>query len=801
MKFPTNRISPAALRRTEPLDTHKNDGLQALIVEGNDRNGGSSRPAVPGVEIIADESTRVETPITDRMLNNNFRMRAKARVGTQYHRGICGVVNGGDDRLYLATEQSYVSYGIGKSSFMHMLSLAMGDTIEVEAIYSNNLLSCWFNGEKVATDRASIRNIGDGSLQLVTSGSDSARYTGALLEFEVELYETGVTYTLNTIPLNGGVYELIPNDGSEPLLCQQYVAPSAPTQLNTEVVSMQDKYGYTEAGGNKLPWAYGSNSLSDLWALGYVHDSSNVETMVDGTYTATATKQYGRIYVYDMNVIKGHTYYFSLIASRLSDKVSFTVRHNTVPWSTFVSCDVPITGVPTKVADIGVITEDGVVGFNAQDSNASGWQPFTMKDPLVLDLTVINEVRPDLDVLNMSVETIMLLEDVLVKIQQLHFDKKGVKQVPTNYLSPNSLDGVTNTAYAGDVEFLTTPQIIVADKNTYIELERWNLGSEHIIEFESKYVGGNVILGDSESGRSAIIYGGDLLRYRNDVDNSNDVSIEDYHKWCEYRVEVEKTNIKIYKDDSLIMDQTKEENDFYLGRIFSYESDSYRYEGALRGLRITKDNVVYTLNTIPDSNGVYTFIPNDPTVEPILCQQYLAPVSPTVDDWDADEMLNKNGYSVSRALGKNKGYTYDSKGTLPVPHGTLIPNYPDGVTSTAYVDGAHPEGQYQGSQYLTHPVGQCRGRVKYDIEVVGGNWEAGSSLKLADTYHEIAKADTQRIWTELDGSPKEVPIATLAETTNNQLFVNKTRQTVSWYDAPLTGEALKRAKLLQGLEG
>ena len=128
-----------------------------------------------------------------------------------------------------------------------------------------------------------------------------------------------------------------------------------------------------------------------------------------------------------------------------------------------------------------------------------------------------------------------------------------------------------------------------------------------------------------------------------------------------------------------------------------------------------------------------------------------------------------------------QGYFYDALATLPIPQGEKIPNYPDGITSLAYISAA------------VHATAQYVGRCKYNFSKVD------DVFKIADKYNEIITADTTNILYDVSGNIKTLSWAALSNITNDQLIINKAIETVGFYEAALTGtckvDALKFQKL------
>ena len=303
-------------------------------------------------------------------------------------------------------------------------------------------------------------------------------------------------------------------------------------------------------------------------------------------------------------------------------------------------------------------------------------------------------------------------------------------------------DGVTDQV-GKTTRLAVQGQAIVGDGSTYISLALQNLGNTHTIEFTfTTPTLFSPIIGRSSTNEGIFITGTSKIRYRGSDGVSHDFGIS---------LNIgEKYNIKLIRESSLL---TLLINDiFYASKVIptnvtlSYEYlfwylTSNKYIGILELFKINN----YTLNTIPDS-GVYQLIPVDGS-EPILCQQYLAPAIPTVINIDVVSMQDALGYTEQSGAVQ---YYKDQALTLPFTVGTLIPNYPDGMTSTGYVDGAHPQGQYLG-------------RAKYNFI------NNGTTLTLADNYNEVFKADTTGIL-HTAGVPKVLTIVTVPNIANNQFF-------------------------------
>lgn len=177
-------------------------------------------------------------------------------------------------------------------------------------------------------------------------------------------------------------------------------------------------------------------------------------------------------------------------------------------------------------------------------------------------------------------------------------------------------------------------------------------------------------------------------------------------------------------------------------------------------------NVTYTLDNT-NRNNEYILVPDDNS-ESIICQQFLAPAQPTQENIEVVSMADSYGYTIADGT-----QYYDVAGTKQIPIGSVIPNYKDGVTSTAYIGGVHPDGVF---------VGRC----KYDFT------SDGTIIQLADNYHEIAKYDTTRILTEADGTPKILTLENIALVTNNQLYYNQDLK-IGFFKESLTGDCHEKA--------
>ena len=147
--------------------------------------------------------------------------------------------------------------------------------------------------------------------------------------------------------------------------------------------------------------------------------------------------------------------------------------------------------------------------------------------------------------------------------------------------------------------------------------------------------------------------------------------------------------------------------------IFSRYTFTDNIISNLLSLKMTNKTtgITYTLDTNGDWNattplGVYQLIPSDNS-ESILSQQYIAPEPATQINTDVISLADDYGYTIADGT-----QYYDELETQLIPIGTIIPNYPNGVTSSAYVDGVHPSGTYYG-------------RVKYDARIIDGVTDNG----------------------------------------------------------------------------
>lgn len=80
-----------------------------------------------------------------------------------------------------------------------------------------------------------------------------------------------------------------------------------------------------------------------------------------------------------------------------------------------------------------------------------------------------------------------------------------------------------------------------------------------------------------------------------------------------------------------------------------------------------------------------------------------------------------------------------------------------------------------------------------------GEVDDANSIILSDNYNHVFTTDTTNILTE-NGANKVVPIADVANITNQQLFVNKDEPSIAYYDESLTGDCLEKAKKLSKVE-
>lgn len=314
--------------------------------------------------------------------------------------------------------------------------------------------------------------------------------------------------------------------------------------------------------------------------------------------------------------------------------------------------------------------------------------------------------------------------------------------------------GITSRAAVRGVE-------IIGDGNTYLELENnINITNDFSIKFKFLYVGGSVVLGDDTGTQSAIIISPTFIRYRDEISTHQaDTPVSGVN---EFEIILSGGNIEILKNGVSVLSESKAAIDFRFGRIFSYGSTSFRLEGCIYELEINN----YTLDTT-NRNNVYQLISKDKS-ESILLNQFLTPAQPTQENIEVVSMADSYGYTVA-----NGTQYYDVAGIKQIPISSVIPNYKDGVTSTAYVDGVHPKGTFLG-------------RCKYDFT------SDGTTIQLADNYHQIAKYDTTRILTESDGTPKILTLENIALVTNNQLYYNQDLK-IGFFKESLTGDCHEKA--------
>lgn len=97
--------------------------------------------------------------------------------------------------------------------------------------------------------------------------------------------------------------------------------------------------------------------------------------------------------------------------------------------------------------------------------------------------------------------------------------------------------------------------------------------------------------------------------------------------------------------------------------------------------------------------------------------------------------------------------TYDKLGQDPVPQGEKIPNLPDGKTSSAYVNGVHPVGQYTASELSSRTTSQFKKRVKYDIRIVDGVVDNGANSENLVDYSKWmpSPGDENQVELSVDG--------------------------------------------------
>lgn len=69
-----------------------------------------------------------------------------------------------------------------------------------------------------------------------------------------------------------------------------------------------------------------------------------------------------------------------------------------------------------------------------------------------------------------------------------------------------------------------------------------------------------------------------------------------------------------------------------------------------------------------------------------------------------------------------------------------------------------------------------------------GDFEAPNYFKVDQFYPEMFMADITNILHELNGDRKVIEIATVANISNNQLYINKDTKQIGFFETPLTGE-------------
>ncbi len=703
-------------------------------------------------EIIGDGNTWIYSDSKTLLAEQNFDIRIKAiKNADNFETVFSQSLVGSSDydlafkfRKVSEIREFFVIFNTDNSVDAYDLPQAdIGSLYDLHATLTDNVLIVTVNGiEVVNVTRTKQRRVVNNGVNIFRDNVGEFS-TSELLQLNIN------DYTLNTKP-DGSEYQLVPSDGSESIVCQQYLQPEIATRDNTEAEDMLNKYGYTVSR-----------------ALGKNHNDGELITdpLVGGT----------RVISKNFLIANPNTEYI------LTNDKSY--------WNFIIFYDVDEVAITT-------VNDGGQGKLTAISPNGTKF---------IKIRSAGGQIPPqsDLNVKYMLSET---TESQYEPYKGYTYDQAGLIPISQGHLIPNYPDG-TSTAYVVTDKHIM-PQEIIGDSDTYIDcgnhysadntFKGFNvklyiplptrneqvIGQELVFKIQSRPTAFNVLLTNGSDGWGHYV---DLFS----VINHNSVNT------IAFSVETGDLIVNGVKFGSYpVPSGYFNSNIFYmLKRDPAYEP----FSGGILGY----SDYNYKLNTIPNESE-YQLVPDDGS-ESIMCQQYLQPEIPTRDNVEAEDMLNKYGYTVSKALGDNlfdnnsgavlenkafntiggistnigtfadeifytytsqvvistllsqskqivfyeskdesgyisrinysgdvfvppvppntkyyrvggslssldsyqlelgttptayepyKGYTYDQAGLLPISQGHLIPNLPNGLSS-AYVDGIHPVGEFQ----------------------------------------------------------------------------------------------------------
>jgi|LGOV01.1.fsa_nt_gb hypothetical protein len=89
--------------------------------------------------------------------------------------------------------------------------------------------------------------------------------------------------------------------------------------------------------------------------------------------------------------------------------------------------------------------------------------------------------------------------------------------------------------------------------------------------------------------------------------------------------------------------------------------------------------------------------------------------------------------------------------------------------------------------------------VMYDKTVNEYDWNNdGTNLSISQIYPDLVVADTSNIIYDAGGNPKILDWNSVANITNNQLFINKITEQIMFYEEELSGDCLNKANKFMG---
>lgn len=189
---------------------------------------------------------------------------------------------------------------------------------------------------------------------------------------------------------------------------------------------------------------------------------------------------------------------------------------------------------------------------------------------------------------------------------------------------------------------------------------------------------------------------------------------------------------------------------------------------SMSSLTVEYNSNLHTLD-IPQrqANGTIPLINSG---EPIIAQQYLSPVIPTVLSYE-ESLQDKLGVTFA-----DGSQYFDQAMTLQIDVGTPI------TGDNAYVDGVRITPEFNGA--IKKPLIVC------DVSGVptGGQWESGAYAKFDQEYDGVPNVLPFK-----NVTMQVVPYDSLANITDDQLFVTIDKQELGLFETAISGDCYGKA--------